>query len=185
MKASRGRTLLQGPAIAASAIMQPTPQALRASFQQLVVNHHVQRPVANRSYARKAHRQQGRRLGTPVPPAGPHGAPRDWALNAVRADQTTDAVDTATLQLISDITREVDEQHAATLKRNADEMAGPVEPDSALRAKVKASVLDLQNGLLERETEVGGRRPAVVLFVGGGQLSSLWVVAARRRGRHL
>ena len=143
-------------------------QALRSSFQQLVVGHQVQRPQANRNFRRS--RQQQQRGGWAVAPSqGPASQPAGWPLSAVRADQATDATDTEAIQLISDITRAVDEVHAAALQRNA---AAALEgllagSTSELKQKVQASILDLQSGLLERETEVrlGGR----VAGRGGGR----------------
>lgn len=63
---------------------------------------------------------------------------------------------TATLELISEITRRVDEEHAATLERNRAALESLVEQDSAseLKQKVLATIKDLKEGLLEREMEV-------------------------------
>ncbi|KAL4438050.1 hypothetical protein ABPG77_004271 [Micractinium sp. CCAP 211/92] len=125
-----------------------TPAVLRASFNALVTNHQVQRPAAARSYApRKQHKQQ---QGSTAQRA------QGWPLAAVRADQAADTADSAAIELISDITRGVDQAHAAALQRNA---AAALEglatgEGSELKQKVMASILDLQSGLLERETEV-------------------------------
>jgi hypothetical protein len=130
-------------------------QALRSSFQQLVVGHQVQRPQANRNF-RRGRQQQQRGGWAAAPSQGPASQPAGWPLSAVRADQATDATDTEAIQLISDITRAVHEVHAAALQRNA---AAALEgllagSTSELKQKVQASILDLQSGLLERETEV-------------------------------
>jgi MoxR-like ATPase len=63
---------------------------------------------------------------------------------------------TATLELISDITRKVDEEHAATIERNRAALESLVEQDAAseLKQKILATVQDLKEGLLEREMEV-------------------------------
>lgn len=75
-----------------------------------MVNHQVQRPAAARSYTpRKQQKQQG---SSAQRSAG-------WPLAAVRADQAADTADAAAIELISDITRGVDQAHAAALQRNA------------------------------------------------------------------
>jgi len=142
---------------------------LRNSFQQLVVNHQPQAQVAGLTRSRLPSRPHSR-LRRSSPPATPSpllpssdaatGRP-SWALHAVRADQASDTADTATIQIISDITRDVDGLHTAALARNAALAAqggsSVVQGDAAsveLRRKVMASVVDLQAGLLERETEV-------------------------------
>ena len=60
------------------------------------------------------------------------------------------------LELISEISRTVDAAHSDILRTNAAAVADLVDEgaSSELRAKVLASVGDLQKGLLERETEV-------------------------------
>ena len=126
-------------------------QNLRASFQQLVVNHQLQAPSSNRNYSRNARKRLNNSGFAPAPLPSSSPFP---VLNAVRADQTAEAVDTSTIQLISDITRQIDQEHAATLLRNAYNPEDNVSPDSDLRRRVMSSVLDLQKGLLERETEV-------------------------------
>lgn len=71
----------------------------------------MQRPGAARSYApRKQHKQQ---QGSAARWAA------GWELAAVRADQAADTADTAAIELISEITRSVDQTHAAALQRNA------------------------------------------------------------------
>jgi MoxR-like ATPase len=134
--------------------MQPPTSSLRGSFQQLVVNHQVQNPGANRCYGRNTPRRQQPQVSTwnPHPPA-PHP---NWALNAVRADQATETVDATTIKLISDISAQVDKLHEATLQKNASDASASYfqSPDSFLGRKVRASITDLQSGLLERETEV-------------------------------
>lgn len=75
---------------------------------------------------------------------------------AVRADAPTDALDTAALQLIADISRNVDEQVATTVRNNAEAARNPPPaPSSDLRSRVLASIDKVSKGLLERETEVG------------------------------
>jgi MoxR-like ATPase len=132
-------------------------QTLRQSFQQLVLQPPLQHPGLNRAYgALNCRRRRGAVDFAPAAPAPGH--PSRWALHAVRADQAVDGSDTAVIQLISDITRRVDEVHAATLLGNAyspdGEAAAAAAADTPLRRKVLASILDLQAGLLERETEV-------------------------------
>ena len=135
--------------------------SLRQSFQQLVVNHQVQSPSSNQSHGRRPARRQNRSGfgGVPSPLAAPFSpapgpAYQPWGLQAVRADQATEATDTGTIQLIADLTRRVDAEHAAALERNAYVPGSYPVPDSELRRKVLASIVDLQAGLLERETEV-------------------------------
>jgi MoxR-like ATPase len=127
-------------------------QSLRASFQQLVVNHQLQAPSSNRNYSRNARKRQTNSGFAPAP--FPSFSMPQPVLNAVRADQTADTVDSSTIQLISDITRQIDEEHAATLKRNAYNPEDNFVSDSDLRRRVMSTILDLQKGLLERETEV-------------------------------
>ncbi|BDA42736.1 probable ATPase RavA [Coccomyxa sp. Obi] len=76
--------------------------------------------------------------------------------NAVRADQQAEQLSTATLELISEITRKVDEEHAATLERNRAALESLVGHDAAseLKQKILATIQDLKEGLLEREMEV-------------------------------
>ena len=126
-------------------------QSLRASFQQLVVNHQLQAPSSNRNCSRRAGR---RHPGSGFAPAQAPSQIPQWALQAVRADQATETSDQSTIQLISDITRHVDDIHTATLKRNAYDPLEFTSSDSELRSRVMSSILDLQRGLLERETEV-------------------------------
>lgn len=82
-------------------------------------------------------------------------ASRRWDLRAVRSDQGTDKLDSATVQLISDIAGDADGSLAEMVQRHAEEakLEG-VQPSSELRAKVSRSIKDLQEGLLEREVEV-------------------------------
>jgi MoxR-like ATPase len=81
-----------------------------------------------------------------------------WRLSAVRSDQTAEATDSETIQLISEITSRVDDLHAAILQRNAgnasQQVAETLGTDTQFRRRVRASIIDLQRGLLERETEV-------------------------------
>ena len=78
-----------------------------------------------------------------------------WILHAVRSDQQGAQVDSSTLQLISDLTAKVDQDHAAILAENARDLEGVVDTSSeGLKAKVQQSIHKLQKGLLERETEV-------------------------------
>lgn len=78
-----------------------------------------------------------------------------WILNAVRSDKQNAQVDNSVLQLISDLTNKVDQEHAAILAENEPNLEGMAE-DAAegLRLKVEQSIQKLQKGLLERETEV-------------------------------
>eukprot|EP01025_Chloroclados_australasicus_P045499 TRINITY_DN4981_c0_g1_i1.p1 TRINITY_DN4981_c0_g1~~TRINITY_DN4981_c0_g1_i1.p1 ORF type:complete len:535 (-),score=79.64 TRINITY_DN4981_c0_g1_i1:305-1885(-) len=73
--------------------------------------------------------------------------------NAVKTTQEAEVMDASTMQLISDITQSVQSQHSQILAANASlQIEGIAE--NMLRTKVLASILDLQSGLLERETEV-------------------------------
>ena len=65
-------------------------------------------------------------------------------------------MDTGALHLISEISRKVDGEHSDILRANAAAVADWVDATEAseLKAKVLASVADLQKGLLERDTEV-------------------------------
>lgn len=82
--------------------------------------------------------------------------PPSWAPRAVRADQATETADAATIQLIADVSKRVDDIHASILQRNAGEATQVETSDGSnpLRRRVRASIVDLQHGLLERETEV-------------------------------
>eukprot|EP00887_Chlorella_sp_A99_P000959 scaffold5.g959.t1 len=135
----------------------PNTQLLRASFQALAAD---RRRPASRP-ARRAARPPAAAAGRALPP--PAGAParRDVSTAAVRADAAADTVDTSTIQLIADITKAVDAAHGATLTASREAVAAGVtvggtgdEVSTTLRKKVRASILDLQSGLLERETEV-------------------------------
>lgn len=112
-----------------------TPPRLHPDTLQLVTNHQVQRPAAARSYApRKQHKQQ---QGAAAQRA------QGWPLAAVRADQAADIADSAAIELISDITRGVDQAHAAALQRNA---AAALEglaigEGSELKQKVRKALL--------------------------------------------
>ena len=69
----------------------------------------------------------------------------------------TEQLNTSALELISEITRKVDEQHAATLERNRavlEDLVSGGDASQALKQKVVATIQDLKQGLLERETEV-------------------------------
>ena len=91
-------------------------------------------------------------------------------LNAQSAAQVEQLSNSA-LELISQITRKAEEEHAATLERNRATLEGLVEQDAPaeLKRKVLATVTALKEGLLERETEVRTAAPAmsVVSFEGG------------------
>ncbi|CAK0760991.1 hypothetical protein CVIRNUC_002818 [Coccomyxa viridis] len=75
---------------------------------------------------------------------------------AVRSDQQVDQLSNAALELISEITRKADEEHAATLERNRATLEGIMEQDAPadLKRKILGTVTALKEGLLERETEV-------------------------------
>ena len=98
---------------------------------------------------------------TPARSLDPPPARQPWQLPAVRADQAAETADSATIEQISALTGAVDAAHAAALQRSAaaalEGLAGGAA--SELKQKVQASILDLQAGLLERETEVGGGWP--------------------------
>ena len=87
--------------------------------------------------------------------------PRRLAITprAVRADAPTETLDSATVDAISAVTAAANETHAAALARAKEEAASwtpaPAADASSLRAKVLNSVADVQQGLLEREVEVG------------------------------
>lgn len=78
-----------------------------------------------------------------------------WVLHAVRSDQKNAQVDSSVLQLISDLTNKVDQEHAAILAENEPTLEGIAdEVSEGLKLKVEQSIQKLQKGLLERETEV-------------------------------
>lgn len=80
---------------------------------------------------------------------------RNVVPQAVRADQQTEATDSALLQTIAQITETVDAAHAKTIAAAAEAAkAQDLTSDSELRRKVVQGVYKLQKGLLERETEV-------------------------------
>ena len=85
------------------------------------------------------------------------GRPGPWALQAVRADAPAEQLDTATLRLISDITSQVDDAHAGALRQCAEDATTFLDAgaDNDLKRRVAATVQDVQQGLLERDTEVG------------------------------
>ena len=66
-----------------------------------------------------------------------------------------DQLSNAALELISEITRKADEEHAATLERNRATLEGIMEQDAPadLKRKILGTVTALKEGLLERETE--------------------------------
>jgi hypothetical protein len=116
------------------------------------------------------------------------------ALRAVRADQAAEQMDASMVQLIANITKDVDVKLAVTLKANADAAKGvDVATDSELRRKVVTSINRLQAGLLERETEVQGCFAAWKAFESGhwaGQLVAstsgravVWEPSASLMGR--
>lgn len=145
---------------------------LRHSFQQMVVNHQANFSGSGRLPTPKVKKSTVRSLGeaSPLVPGMPTHAtltqftqartPLDapWRLSAVRSDQTAEATDSETIQLISEITSRVDDLHAAILQRNAgdasQQVAETLGTDTQFRRRVRASIIDLQRGLLERETEV-------------------------------
>jgi hypothetical protein len=85
-------------------------------------------------------------------------------LRAVRTDQATEVTDTAMLNMIADLTKQVDERLAATVAESSAAAATiDATTTSDLRERVVAGIAKLEKGLLERDTEVrsafGGRRP--------------------------
>lgn len=84
-------------------------------------------------------------------------------LRAVRADQQTEASDTAVLQAISQITQQVDASLSSTLAAAAEAARGSTgtSVNTELRKKVVNGVHKLQTGLLERETEVSRAHTAL------------------------
>eukprot|EP00803_Ostreobium_quekettii_P008827 evm.model.scf_2565.2 EVM.evm.TU.scf_2565.2 scf_2565:6735-11572(+) len=102
-------------------------------------------------------RQPPMPLRTVVPPPSlvVSAASRRWALRAVRSDQGAEKLDSATVQLISDIAGDADASLTGMVRRHAEEakLEG-VQASSELRTKVDRSIRDLQEGLLEREVEV-------------------------------
>lgn len=81
----------------------------------------------------------------------------------MRADVAAPTLDSATVQLIADITKEVDGRLTTTVRTavlGAQDV--DVSVSSELRDKVVRSIGKLQKGLLERETEV---RPVPGLYV--------------------
>eukprot|EP00879_Flechtneria_rotunda_P018946 GHRR01019889.1.p1 GENE.GHRR01019889.1~~GHRR01019889.1.p1 ORF type:complete len:377 (+),score=123.85 GHRR01019889.1:163-1293(+) len=80
---------------------------------------------------------------------------RQTRLYAVRADQQTETLDAATVQQIASLSEVVDEALAQAMAASATAaQAVDVSTDSELRKKVVKGVYMLQQGLLERETEV-------------------------------
>eukprot|EP00884_Botryococcus_braunii_P013200 jgi/Botrbrau1/21881/Bobra.0249s0010.1 len=76
-------------------------------------------------------------------------------LHAVRADQQTEAVDTKALEQIANITRIAEEKKAGIVADNVQKAKSAAPPQlSQLKQKVLVSIKELQEGLLERETEV-------------------------------
>lgn len=147
--------------------------SLRHSFQQMVVNHQTSFSGSGRLPAPKIKKSAGRSLGeapstVPCPPTANAArqlpqAPtwnntNPWRLSAVRSDQAAESTDNETIQLISEITGRVDDLHAAILQRNAgnasQQVAEILGTDTPFRRRVRVSIIDLQRGLLERETEV-------------------------------
>lgn len=99
-------------------------------------------------------RSQPRTAPSAAAPALSRGA---VLLRAVRADQQADGLDTATVQLIADLTKQVDTQVATTVQANNEAaLARDATTTSDLREKVVAGINRLSKGLLERETEVRG-----------------------------
>ncbi len=76
-------------------------------------------------------------------------------LQAVKADAQAEVSDAAMLQLISEVSKQVDDAVAVTVSANA-EAARSIDfnPNSELRSRVLASIQKLSKGLLERDTEV-------------------------------
>jgi hypothetical protein len=74
---------------------------------------------------------------------------------AVRADQQVDQLDSATLQLISNLSSAVDAHLSLITKEHIDAARSlDASTKSDLRSKIVASINKLSTGLLERETEV-------------------------------
>lgn len=74
---------------------------------------------------------------------------------AVRADQQVDQLDSATLQLISNLSSAVDAHLSLITKEHIDAARSlDATTNSELRSKIVASITKLSTGLLERETEV-------------------------------
>ena len=104
-------------------ILNATPPAQRAAVP------HTQQALRSRQHCRGHAQQHRQRVDSCI-------------LHAVRADQQGSQVDSSTLQLISDLTNKVDQEHAAILAENAQEVEGVVEaasPDS-LKGKVEQSI---------------------------------------------
>lgn len=96
---------------------------------------------------------------------------------AVRADQAA-AVDASDVQLIADVTKDVDTRLAAALAAASAAAATlDLSVSSPLRERVAATIAKVQKGLLERETEVSGcgRR------TGGGQRRGRGARSPRQR----
>lgn len=72
----------------------------------------------------------------------------------MKANEGVETTDSATVKLIADITSRADKLHEAALLESSNTEAPPPPPDSDISRKVRASIEDLQGGLLERETEV-------------------------------
>lgn len=77
-------------------------------------------------------------------------------LNAVRADKQLDQADSSTLQLIASIMEKANEEHARLLAAGKPEGVydSQAAEEGSLRSKVLQCIQGLQEGLLERGTEV-------------------------------
>lgn len=74
---------------------------------------------------------------------------------AVRADSATDVLDSASVQLIANITKEVDQKVANFVQESSAAAKQPgSKPTSVVRAKLEGSIRKIETGLLEREQEV-------------------------------
>lgn len=79
----------------------------------------------------------------------------NFALSAVKSAEAAEGLDAASMQLISDLTGEVNADVDAILAKHAEEAKKGMEvEDSPLKRKVTGSIRELQAGLLEREMEV-------------------------------
>ena len=136
--AGHQRSLLQTPEQLAQPVRLPS-SCVSQAVAPLAEQHRSTQPLRNQQRS-----QQLRQL-------------RQVVLQAVRADQQGQQTDSATLQLISEITSRVDESHDSILEQGARSSEGYVDPgaDNELKAKVYGSISQLSQGLLERETEVG------------------------------
>lgn len=131
-------------------------QAPAAAVQPVV-------PVACRPTSSRPVSGQCPAARSPIPAPAAASAPQQLqqqqragvVARAMRADAQAEQLDAATLRLIADVTKQVDDSVASTVFSN-NETARKAEfaPTGELRTKVMAGLRKLSKGLLERDAEV-------------------------------